>query len=170
MLLMSRMSRVSPTSRKRVFAFCLSALIAPAFSTAMAAPPATPPVVPPPAAAADPKQLIGTWRVDLRSVPGATPYYQSFVITSVQDGSLRGKFYSTEIKDGRINKDWGPVYFAFTTRDGTGAYHSSGRLINGRLEGTTNAVGRGFLSVWTAERVPESQISRQSAPPEQQPR
>ena len=28
-----------------------------------------------------------------------------------------------------------------------------GSLVEGRLEGTTHSLGRGFLAVWTAERV-----------------
>ena len=124
--------------------------------------PSPPPVTAPAAAAADPNRLVGTWRVDLRPTPDAPPYYQTFVVSSAKDGGLGGTFYNTEIRDGRTNKDWGTaVYFAFTTSDNSGAYHTAGRLTsNGRLEGTTHAVGRGFLAVWTAERVPERQDSR----------
>jgi hypothetical protein len=139
--------------------FVPAAVAALLFVPGLQAAPAAPFVVPPPspatAPAADPNRLVGTWRVDLRPTPDAPPYYQTFVVSSAKDGGLGGTFYNTEIRDGRTNKDWGTaVYFAFTTSDNSGAYHTAGRLTsNGRLEGTTHAVGRGFLAVWTAERV-----------------
>jgi hypothetical protein len=155
-----------PLARKHFCALCLSALIAPTLPAALAAPPVAAPAAPAAAPPLDPNQLIGTWKVDLRPTPNSVPYYQTFVIRSVKEGALQGRFYSTEIKEGRINKDWEHVHFAFTTSDGSGAYHTSGRLIKGRLEGTTHAVGRGFLSVWTAERVPAPKNPQGSGVPE----
>lgn len=149
---------MSPIRPSNILALCLPALLlVPGLQAAPAVPSVAPPPPPATAAAADPNRLVGTWRVDLRPTPDAPPYYQTFVVTSAKDGRLSGTFYNTEIQDSRTNKDWGSVYFAFTTADGSGAYHTSGRLINGRLEGTTHAVGRGFLSVWTAERVPAAE-------------
>jgi hypothetical protein len=146
---------MSPLFLKTVLALCLPALLAPAV--------AAPPVTAPPAAS-DLTSLIGTWKVDLRAVPDATPYYQNLVITSVENGRLKGKFYGTAFEDSSTNKDWGPIYFAFTTSDRTGAYHTAGRLVNGRLEGTTQSIGRGFLSVWTAERQGTGQSGEGAAP------
>lgn len=110
---------------------------------------------PPPKA--DAGKLKGTWRVDLRSKPGDPPYYQEFVVRGVEGNGLTGTFYESEIKDGRINTDWGTVHFAFTTADARerGLYNTSGRLVGDRLEGTTHSLGRNFLAVWTAERQPE---------------
>jgi hypothetical protein len=82
----------------------------------------------------------------------------------VQNGRIKGTFYGTDFADGSTNKDWGSVCFAFTTSDGSGAYHTAGRLVNGRLEGMTHAVGRGFLSVWTAERQGTRPGSGDAAP------
>ncbi len=147
---------MSPIRPSNILALCLPALLlVPGLQGAPAAPSVAPPPPPATAAAADPNRLVGTWRVDLRPTPDAPPYYQTFVVTSAKDGRLSGTFYNTEIRDSRTNKDWGTaVYFAFTTNDGSGAYHTAGRLTSdGRLEGTTHAVGRGFLAVWTAERV-----------------
>lgn len=96
--------------------------------------------------------LVGTWRVDLRPAPGADPYFQSLVV-AITDGEVEGSFYDTTFRDFQSNVDWGPLHFAFVTEDGSGIYHTSGRLVEGRLEGTTHALGRGFLAVWTAERV-----------------
>jgi hypothetical protein len=96
--------------------------------------------------------LVGTWRVDLRPAPDADPYFQSLVV-AITDGKVEGSFYDTTFRDFQANADWGPLHFAFVTEDGSGIYHTSGRLVEGRLEGTTHALGRGFLAVWTAESV-----------------
>lgn len=95
--------------------------------------------------------LVGTWKVDLRPTPDAAPYFQTFVVRSVGDG-FEMEFYGTPATNIHINKDWGHVEFAFTTEDGSGVYHTSGRLLGERLEGRTHSLGRNFLSVWTAER------------------
>lgn len=100
-----------------------------------------------------PSELIGEWKVDLRSKPGDKPYYQMMVIEAVDGNGVKGKFYNSEIRDGRVNVDWGTLHFAFVTSDGKAPYNTAGRLVNGRIEGTTNSIGRGFLAVWTAEKV-----------------
>lgn len=105
------------------------------------------------AAGADPAALVGAWTVDLRPTPGAPPASAPFEVKTVDGTSFTGTFYGSEIRDGRVNGDWGAVHFAFTTYDGTGPYHHAGRLVDGRLEGTTNSVGRRFLAVWRAERT-----------------
>ena len=104
---------------------------------------------------ASPSDLVGTWTVDLRSTPTSAPYSQPFVVTAVDGDSLAGTFYGSEVRSARLNLGWGAVRFAFTTRDGGGgAYHTSGVLRpDGTLEGTTHAVGRGFLAYWTAARA-----------------
>ena len=38
------------------------------------------------------------------------------------------------------------------TDDGSGAYNTSGVLLQGRLQGLTHSLGREFLAVWSAER------------------
>ena len=77
-------------------------------------------------------------------------------VTAIDGDTFTGTFYQSAIQEGRINTDWGAVYFAFVTSDGSGTYHTAGRLIEGRLEGTTHALGRDFLAVWTAERNAEA--------------
>ena len=101
--------------------------------------------------APDPEALVGIWQVDLRPNPEAEPYYQDFVIESIEENSIRGHFYGTPIENGQINTTWGKVHFAFTTSDGSGTYHTSGVLEDSGLQGTTHSLGRGFLAVWTAE-------------------
>ena len=66
------------------------------------------PRAPTPAPAA---ALVGTWKVDLRPTPGAEPYFQEFVVTSVQGKSFTGTFYGTPVTNAHINTDWGAVRF-----------------------------------------------------------
>lgn len=101
----------------------------------------------------DPAKLVGLWKVDLRSNPEASAYFQKFEVKNIEDNRFTGTFYGSEIKEARINRDWDTIYFAFTTYDGGGgAYNHSGKLVGERLEGTTHAVNRKFLAVWKAER------------------
>lgn len=102
----------------------------------------------------DPADLVGTWTVDLRPTPDSDPYFQPFVVERVGDGTFAGRFYGAPFEGGLLNTSWGALHFAFTTADGRTEYHTSGVLEGGRLRGTTHAVSRGFLSVWTAERGP----------------
>ncbi|MCL7964564.1 MAG: hypothetical protein M8858_04005 [marine benthic group bacterium] len=101
----------------------------------------------------DPADLIGTWEVDLRPTPDAEPYLQEFVVTTADESGFTGSFYGTAIEEGRLNLDWRAVRFAFVTADGSGPYHHSGVLRDGRMEGMTHSLGRDFLSYWTANRV-----------------
>ncbi len=98
--------------------------------------------------------FVGTWQVDLRPTPESPSYFQELKITSIGDGTFRGRFYDSDIENGRFNDDWGTLHFAFTTRDGSGIYHTTGQLLDGKMTGTTHSLGRGFLSVWTAEPKP----------------
>ncbi|UYV13144.1 MAG: hypothetical protein NCW75_02390 [Phycisphaera sp.] len=101
---------------------------------------------------ADPQSLVGRWRVDLRPTPDAEAYYQSFVVDSVEERTFTGTFYGSPISEARLNADWGDVAFSFVTSDGSGPYLHSGILRGGVLEGMSNSTGRGFLSIWRAER------------------
>jgi hypothetical protein len=99
----------------------------------------------------DPRQLVGSWRVDLRPRPDAPAYFQSFVVREVEGSSFTGTFYGAELKNGRINTDWGAVRFAFTTEDVSGVYHHTGMLRDGVMEGTSHSLGRRFLAFWSAK-------------------
>ncbi len=100
----------------------------------------------------DPDTLIGSWEVELRPSPDAAPYYQVLKITAIDGNQIKGTFYDTPIKFGRINTAFGKVVFAFVTEDGSGVYNTSAVLVGDHLEGATHAVGRGFISPWKAER------------------
>jgi hypothetical protein len=95
-------------------------------------------------------RLLGTWKVDLRPLLDAEPYYNEFVITAVRDGSFTGTFYGAPISEGRINNDWGKIRIAFVTVDGSGPYYHSATLERHSLEGLSNSTGREFLAYWTA--------------------
>lgn len=96
--------------------------------------------------------LVGTWQVDLRPVPNADPYFQEFIVTSVEGKTFTGTFYGTPVTEGRVNTDWGTVRIAFVTTDGSGPYHHSAVLAGEKLEGLSNSTGREFLSYWSATR------------------
>ncbi len=134
-----RIPRTSTTRRPGAFIACTVVLC---LGACTAAGPSTSTV--------DEKLLLGTWKVDLRPLPDADPYFQEFIVTSVQDGSFSGEFYGTPVTQGRINTDWGKLRIAFVTADGSGAYHHSAILQGARLEGLTNSTGREFLAYWSA--------------------
>lgn len=102
--------------------------------------------------AADP--LLGDWLVDLTGKPGEAPYYTEMQITSVEGDRITGTFYGSPIEQGRINRSWGAVRFAFITHDGGGGeYHHSGEYVDGRVvRGLSHAVARDFLMPWVAVR------------------
>ena len=98
-------------------------------------------------------QLLGTWKVDLRPTPDAAPYFQTFVVSKVNpDNSFEATFYGAPVSQARINTQWGAVHIAFVTADQSGPYNHSAVLRGGKLEGLTNATGRGFLSYWSATK------------------
>lgn len=97
--------------------------------------------------------LLGTWDVDLRPTPDAEPYVMTMTIERNEQGKLAGTFYNgVEMSNVVANTSWAHPWIAFTTEDQSGVYHTSFRLNDeGTLEGTTHAVGRDFLAVWTAK-------------------
>ena len=100
----------------------------------------------------DARQLVGRWKVDLRSKPGDPEYFQAFVVSSVEGQTFAGTFYGSPIEQARINTAWGAVRIAFVTSDLSGPYNHSATLVGSRLEGLTNSTGRNFLSYWTATK------------------
>ena len=105
------------------------------------------------AAKPDMAKLVGTWKVDLRPTPDAAEYFQEFEVTRIDGKTFTGKFYGTEIKNGRVNFDWGTVWLAFTSEDQSGLYRNFAKLVGGKLEGGTHSLGRDFLLPWRAEKV-----------------
>ncbi|MEM1041797.1 MAG: hypothetical protein AAGI91_04130 [Bacteroidota bacterium] len=99
--------------------------------------------------------LVGTWQVDLRPTPDAEPYYQELIISSVADGALAGVFYGSAVQFGRVSLGQDGVVFAFVTMDRSSRYVTTGRLVDGRLEGVTYSPDRDLLQSWQAERSGE---------------
>ena len=96
--------------------------------------------------------LAGTWKVDLRVALTDAPYAQPMVLTVAEDGSLTGSFYNSEILAGRVGRGQDRKCVAFRTTDGSGFYHSSACLVEGKMIGQTWSEGRNFVLPWTAER------------------
>lgn len=105
-----------------------------------------------PVAFAGPQDLLGAWRVDLRPTPASPPYFQDFVVSSVQGKTFTGTFYGAPIEQARMNAEWGALRIAFITSDGSGPYHHSAVLSGGLIDGLTHSTGRDFLAYWSASR------------------
>jgi len=74
-----------------------------------------------------------------------------FVVSEANGETIKGTFYGSPLRQVHLSKVNGVLHFAYVTSDTNSVYHGTGRFISGRLEGSTHALDRGFLSVWTAE-------------------
>ena len=95
--------------------------------------------------------LIGKWKLDMSPQDQTDSNFAMMEISEVKDNSFKGVFYreGVEIKDAQINTQLGVIYGALISGDNSGDYNSSFYLKDGILHGTTHAVNRNFLSVWT---------------------
>jgi hypothetical protein len=130
-----------PARRRALPRLALAALVA----GGAWAPPAPPRVL-------APADLAGEWTVDLRPTADAPAYLKTMRLAVAPDNAVTGTFYDSPILAGRAGAGKGRTCFAFTTRDGSGPYHTAGCLAGDRVEGQTWAEGRGFLLTWTATR------------------
>ena len=96
--------------------------------------------------------LIGNWKIDLRPTPESDGYYQSFNVKMINENTFTGTFYSSEIKNALINKNWDKIYFAFSTSDQSNEYYHSGYLENDKLFGITYCPNRNFTAPWTGTK------------------
>ena len=99
------------------------------------------------------KQLEGTWKVDLSPGNPDDDNFTELVIKEISPLGVKGSFYYSKLREGRINLNFDGVYFAFVTDDGSGDYNTSAIFKEGKLIGTTHSLGRDFLAVWTAEKI-----------------
>ncbi|NNK88258.1 MAG: hypothetical protein HKO90_08245 [Flavobacteriaceae bacterium] len=97
--------------------------------------------------------ITGSWTIDLRPSPKADGYYQTLNILAVDDNTINGTFYDSQIENGFINDNWDQIYFAFTTSDNTHDYYHSGYLKNGRLYGISYCPGRNFTAPWNGVKI-----------------
>lgn len=99
----------------------------------------------------DTNDLIGKWKIDLTPHISTDENFASMNITKVEGTQFFGEFYrdGVKIRNGQINKNH-HIHAALISKDNSGQYNTSFYLKSGVLYGTTHAVDRGFLSVWTA--------------------
>lgn len=111
-------------------------------------------------AAFSPAALAGTWSVDLRPTPESPAYTQPMTLMIDEKGAVTGTFYGAPIAAGRASHGNGRTCLAFNTGDQSGAYHHSGCLRGGVMEGLSWSTGRDFLLPWTAARGPAAGAPR----------
>ncbi|MDW3648416.1 MAG: hypothetical protein R8P61_15225 [Bacteroidia bacterium] len=99
------------------------------------------------------KELEGTWKLDLSPANLEDDNFTELVIKEISPLGLKGSFYYSKLREGRVNINFDGVYFAFVTDDGSGDYNTTAIFKEGKLMGTTHSLGRDFLSVWTAVKV-----------------
>ena len=98
--------------------------------------------------------LVGKWKLDMSPQDQTDSNFAMMEISEIKDNSFKGVFYreGVEIKDAQINTQLGVIYGALISGDNSGDYNSSFYLKDGILHGTTHAVNRNFLSVWTGTK------------------
>lgn len=103
---------------------------------------------------ADLKALKGSWKLDMSPKNKTDNNFAKMEITDIDGGRINGFFYRDGVKmrEGLINTQTGVVYGALISGDNSGEYNTSFYYKNGVLYGTTHAIDREFLAVWTATR------------------
>ena len=99
--------------------------------------------------------LVGHWKLDMSPHDKTDANFAIMNISKIVDQSFKGEFYrdGVAIRNAQINTQLGIIYGALISGDGTGDYHTTFYLKDGVLHGTTHAVARNFLSVWTATKT-----------------
>lgn len=99
--------------------------------------------------------LVGVWKLDMTPFDLNDNNFAKMVIRKIDNNRLQGEFYrdGVEINEGRINTQNGRIYAALVSSDNSGSYNSSFYLKDGILYGTTHAIERDFLAVWTATKT-----------------
>lgn len=98
--------------------------------------------------------LVGTWKLDMTPNDKTDSNFAMMKIKKVEKKQFKGEFYreGVKIKNGLINTQLGYIYGALMSGDNSGSYNTSFYYKEGILHGSTHAVNRNFLSVWTATR------------------
>ena len=99
--------------------------------------------------------LVGKWKLDMSPQNQTDANFALMQISKVEGNSFTGYFYreGVEIKDAQLNTQLGVIYGALISGDNSGDYNSSFYLKDDILHGTTHAVNRNFLAVWTAVKA-----------------
>ena len=109
---------------------------------------------PPHATPVSAELLNGTWDVTLYYSPTEPPSATVMEIKVDGPKTLSGSFYQSDFLDAEYSLRNGVLAFAAVTTDGNAPYNTSGRYVNGQIEGQTHSLGRDFLMIWTATRRP----------------
>lgn len=98
--------------------------------------------------------LVGKWKLDMSPQDQTDANFAVMEISEVDGNSFAGVFYreGVEIKNAQLNTQLGVIYGALISGDNSGEYNSSFYLKDDVLHGTTHAVKRNFLAVWTAKK------------------
>lgn len=98
--------------------------------------------------------LVGTWKLDMSPQDQTDANFAMMEISEVSGNSFKGDFYreGVAIADAQLNTQLGIIYGALISGDNSGDYNSSFYFKDGVLHGTTHAVNRNFLAVWTAKK------------------
>lgn len=105
----------------------------------------------------DTNVLVGEWKLDMSPENATDANFAKMIITKVDNNTLKGYFYrdGVRIRDGRINTQVGIIYGALVSGDNSGTYNTSFYYKDGKLHGSTHALEREFLAVWTATKETE---------------
>lgn len=98
--------------------------------------------------------LVGKWKLDMSPHDRTDSNFAMMEISEVEDNTFKGVFYreGVEIRNAQINTQLGIIYAALISGDNSGIYNSTFYFKDGVLHGTTHAVNRDFLAVWTATK------------------
>lgn len=80
--------------------------------------------------------------------------FQSNTHNKVDNKTFEGFFYREDvrIRQGKINTQSGTIYGALVSGDNSGDYNTAFYYKDGKLYGSTHALKRDFLAVWTATK------------------
>ena len=98
--------------------------------------------------------LVGKWKLDMSPQDKTDSNFAMMNITKIEDKTFKGEFYreGVKIRNAQINTQLGIIYGSLISGDGTGEYNTTFYFKEGILYGSTHAVKRNFLSVWTATK------------------
>jgi uncharacterized membrane protein len=98
--------------------------------------------------------LVGTWILDMSPENSTDANFAEMMIMKVDNKTLEGFFYreGVRIRQGKINTQSGTIYGALVSGDNSGDYNTAFYYKDGKLYGSTHALKRDFLAVWTATK------------------
>mgnify|MGYP001798001158 CR=1 FL=1 len=99
--------------------------------------------------------LLGQWQLDMSPQDQTDDNFAMMNITKIVDGSFEGEFYreGVKIRNAQTNTQLGIIYGSLISGDRSGTYNTAFYYKDGVLYGTTHAVDRDFLAVWTAVKT-----------------